>query len=203
MASDERPIVVKVGGSLFDLPHLGKRLHVLFKQFDVERLLLVPGGGAAADAVRLFDRVQQIGEERAHWCALQAMELSGYLLGAILGQYQIVSDLFEFVPSIVAGSGFCILNASAFMSAADYLPDPFPHRWDVSSDSVAARAAIFLEAQKLILLKSVTIPPRMSWTEASQRGYVDKYFPTALAKAGDLDVEAVNFRQWQPPGDLT
>ena len=45
----------------------------------------------------------------------------------------------------------------------------------------------------MILLKSVTIPPDMDWTEASRRGYVDGYFPTMVARG--VKVRAVNLRE--------
>ena len=70
-------IVVKVGGSLFDLPDLGTRLAAWLRQFEESNVLLVPGGGAAADAIRDFDRVHQLGEETSHWLAIQALSLNG------------------------------------------------------------------------------------------------------------------------------
>jgi hypothetical protein len=66
----------------------------------------------------------------------------------------------------------------------------------VASDSIALRAAIVFGASRLVLLKSLTIPSGMDWAEAARRGFVDPYFPTALAAAGNLTVEAVNFREW-------
>ena len=45
-------IVVKVGGSLYDLPDLGPRLRRFLDGLDDPDRLVVPGGGAAADVVR-------------------------------------------------------------------------------------------------------------------------------------------------------
>ena len=45
-------MVIKVGGSLFDRPDLGPQLLREMKRFPGQRLLLVPGGGATANAVR-------------------------------------------------------------------------------------------------------------------------------------------------------
>lgn len=200
MASEERPIVVKVGGSLFDLPELGRRVSAYFEQFGWRQVFIVPGGGPAADAVRLFDRVQQIGEEAAHWCALRAMSLNTHLLQALLPSKSLTSGLPRHVLAPVVKPAVHIVDAFDFFAyRRDAAELGLPHSWDVTSDSIAATVAKVFWARKLILLKSVTIPPGMSWAEASERGYVDKYFPTALAKAGDLEVEAVNFRQWQPP----
>src|SRR5262249_17829191 len=72
---DPGPVVVKVGGSLFDLQDLGPRLHALLTVRPQCSPLLVPGGGAVADVVRALDRRHQLGEETSHWLALQAMSL--------------------------------------------------------------------------------------------------------------------------------
>ena len=45
-------IVVKVGGSLFDHPNLGFGLRAFLRSLTPSRVLLVPGGGAVAEAVR-------------------------------------------------------------------------------------------------------------------------------------------------------
>ena len=45
-----------------------------------------------------------------------------------------------------------------------------------------------------MLLKSVDISATMSWQEAADRGYVDAYFPTLVARH-NLRVTAVNFRR--------
>jgi ELWxxDGT repeat protein len=78
------PIVVKVGGSLFDLPDLGQRLHAWLAAQGHARMLLVPGGGPTADLIRAFDRRYGLGEEAAHWLALRAMALNAWILAALL-----------------------------------------------------------------------------------------------------------------------
>ncbi|HEY1188734.1 MAG TPA: hypothetical protein VGE74_13855, partial [Gemmata sp.] len=59
-------IVVKVGGSLYDSPALGPALRAFVASLAPAEVLLVPGGGAAADAVRALDRTHALGEEAAH-----------------------------------------------------------------------------------------------------------------------------------------
>src|SRR5262249_17779871 len=75
-------------------------------------------------------------------------------------------------------------------------PGSLPQCWDVTSDSLAARFAEVIGARELILLKSVTIPPELDWTEASRRGFVDAYFPTMIARG--VRARAVNLREWKP-----
>ena len=68
-----------------------------------------------------------------------------------------------------------------------------PQTWEFTTDSLAACAAQDAGC-KLVLLKSVDIPPDMTWEDAAARGYVDAFFPTLVARH-DLRVTAVNFRR--------
>ena len=62
-----RPLtIVKVGGSLYDLPDLRARLQPWLSQAKSTDIILVPGGGATADVIRDFDRIHHLGEIWAH-----------------------------------------------------------------------------------------------------------------------------------------
>jgi aspartokinase-like uncharacterized kinase len=185
-------IVIKVGGSLYDHPHLipGLLLWMNFPTMDGWPYLLVPGGGTAADAVRAWDRVHQLGEDTAHWLALRAMSLTAGMfhrkLASVVVSHPLENPLLIGPPLAVR-----VLDAFAFCQADDALP----HSWDVTSDSIAARAATVARAERLILLKAIDIPPGTDWETATANGWVDPYFPTAVAGAS-FPIEAVNFRRW-------
>lgn len=181
-------VVVKVGGSLYDLPDLGRRLRAWLARLDAAQVLLVPGGGATADAVRAFDRRHALGEEAAHWLALRALTVNAHFLQTLLPGAEVVAQ-----PS--ARGALSVLDAYAFGRADDGLPGCLPHCWDVTSDAVAARAAVVARAERLVLLKSVTVPAGLAWEEAERRGLVDAWFARVLAQSpGTLTVSAVNFR---------
>jgi aspartokinase-like uncharacterized kinase len=146
-------IVVKVGGSLYGRADLGPALLACLCTLN-EPVLIVPGGGAFAEAIRAFDRLHNLGEERSHWLALESMNTAGAFLRSL---------------GIVAP----MLDAVAFCREHDELP----HSWIATSDSVAALAARVLRATRLVLLKSVDIPPGTSWNEAANQGWVDVCFP--------------------------
>lgn len=182
--------VVKVGGSLFDLPDLGPRLRAWLAQADFASALLIPGGGAAANAVRELDRVHGLGEEKAHWLALRALTLNAYFLADLLPEAEVVTD------TEAARRGRCaFLDCYAFARADEASAGHLPHAWSATSDALAARVAAAAGAGRLVLLKSVTIPASIDWDEAARRGWVDPLFP-GLARG--LNVSAVNFRQWGP-----
>ena len=186
--------VVKVGGSLYDLPDLGPRLQAWLRQAG-PAVLLVPGGGPTADVVRNFDRIHQLGEERAHWLALGALQLNAHFLTWLLPSAAVIDH-----PEQAAG-GVAVLNAFSFLSRekASCRKGRLPHCWAVTSDAIAARAAVVAGAAELILLKSVAIPEGISWEEAARGGFVDEWFAPALREAPpSLRVRAVNFREWRP-----
>ncbi|MEO2089513.1 MAG: uridylate kinase [Gemmataceae bacterium] len=164
-------IVAKVGGSLYDDPRLGPAMRMWVSK-QPEPVLLVPGGGEFADAVRKLDAVHGLGEEAAHWIAIRSLGVAG-----------------EFLRQIVPGVE--VLDPFAFFTRHDLTP----HTWAVTSDSLALAAAIHLKASKLVLLKSADLPPGLSWAEAAARGFVDAHFPV-LAAGTSIPITAVNFRRW-------
>ena len=189
-----RPLtVVKVGGSLYDLPELRSRLQNWLLQ--TPNALLVPGGGPTADLVRRFDQTHGLGEEQAHWLALCALKLNAHFLAKLLPSARVIDNPEH------ATAGIAILNAYSFLGdeAESCREGRLPHCWAVSSDAIAAQAAVVAEADRLILLKSATIPEGMDWEEAGRCGYVDEWFARTIRPAlPRLQIKAVNLREWRP-----
>ncbi len=175
-------VVVKVGGSLFDTPRLGERLRHFLASLAPDVLLVVPGGGPMADAVRGYAASQCLSDEEAHWLALRACDVNAYFLGGLLGLPVVAA------PSHAPG----VLAPYAFARADEGKPGALPHSWDATSDGIAARAAE-VAGGRLVLLKSVAIPHGLPWEEAARAGLVDPVLPVIVARAG-LDVRAVGFR---------
>jgi aspartokinase-like uncharacterized kinase len=185
--------VIKVGGSLFDLPDLGPRLRNWLAERPSGEVILVPGGGPAADVVRQYDRLHTLGEERAHWLALSALTLNAHFLASLLPCAVIVPDAQALATEWLQGK-IPILDPYAFAHADEGQLGCLPHCWTVTSDSLAARVARVAEAGELILLKSVSLPAGMDWTEAGKRGLVDAYFAEAAGRS--QSVRFINFRHW-------
>jgi aspartokinase-like uncharacterized kinase len=186
------PTVVKVGGSLFDVPDLGTRLSGWLaqqRQASGRSLVLVPGGGATADVVRALDRSHGLGEERSHRLALQAMAFNAHFLANLIERAAVVADAEALRRSLDQGL-VPVLDAAAFLAADDVLP----HTWAATSDSVAARLAALLGARELVLLKSTPPPPVADWEEAGRLGFVDSVF-AAMVPQG-LRVRGVDLRSW-------
>ena len=175
-------IVIKVGGSLFDHPRLGPGLRAYLNSLESEELMLVPGGGDLADAVRKLDKVHGLGEQTSHYLALRATTVTAEFLVRILDMAEI-------------GTRIHIPDCYAFAETDQTRPGALPASWDVTSDSIAARMAVVLEADRLILLKSIDIPRGTSWKEAAKRGWVDRHFPHVVAGM-KIPVETVNFARY-------
>lgn len=179
--------VLKVGGSLFDWPDLPERLRALPPTLPETRLVLVPGGGRFADALRDYDAVHRIGEERCHWLALKTLRLQAEVMEWMLPEWKRVDAVRETDPR-------AILDPYSFASSDEASFDRLPHSWEVTSDSIALRVAQVLKASRLILLKSTDRPEGITWREVSERGLVDTYFPVLLERA-PMPVEWRNLRE--------
>jgi aspartokinase-like uncharacterized kinase len=186
------PVVIKVGGSLYDLPDLGRRLRDWLEELDTRRILLVPGGGPTVDVIRQLDRLHSLGEEAAHWLAYRGLLVNAYFLKALLPAADVVAGWAE-CPELWERRQIPILDVHAFAAADDAQPGALPHCWDVTSDAVAARAALVGEARQVILLKSVTVTTTADWT--ADPGIVDPCFASTLPVG--VQAEAVNLRTWQ------
>src|SRR5437660_683511 len=81
---EERPVVVKVGGSLFDLDGLGPRLDAWLQTLSLPRVLVVPGGGPFANVIRQLDAQHGLGEEPSHQLAMASLSLAARFLAAIV-----------------------------------------------------------------------------------------------------------------------
>jgi 5-(aminomethyl)-3-furanmethanol phosphate kinase len=159
-------VVVKVGGSLLTAGELRPLLETLEALATTYGLVVVPGGGPFADAVREADRLHAPGETPAHWMAILAMDQHAHLLAGLLPSAALVTDP-DGVRRATAVGRIALLAPYAWLHAAD----PLPHGWHVTSDSIATWVAGQLGARRLVLMKA---------TDEMTDDIVDEYFPRAL-----------------------
>lgn len=193
--------VIKVGGSLFDLPDLSQRLKTLLNDVVSEPCVLIAGGGSVADTIRAWDKCHRLGAERAHRLAVQSMSLTASFLGTLLPGVPFVRDR-EALRSANHSEQAILFDLATLVLATGCCP--LPAAWDVTSDSLAAWLALETGAAKLILLKSLDLPePQMPLTAASSSGLVDRYFPEVATR--ELRIDWINLRRepltrqrWEP-----
>ena len=142
-----RPLVVKVGGGLLRTEGLAglRRACAEVTELATRRpVLVVPGGGPFADAVRGVDAQVGLADEVAHALALRAMDQLGVLLREMLPAAEVLDDL-------VAPRGLAVVRATP---AFEDRPE-VPESWAVTSDSLAVLAAAAIGAEEAVLLKPV------------------------------------------------
>jgi aspartokinase-like uncharacterized kinase len=192
----EKVVVIKVGGSLLGWPEFSRRLRAYLDDLPKEKVVLVVGGGGAADFVRVLDSVHAIGENRSHGLALRALDLTAHVVATLVPGLDVVER-----PDALAGvweqGRIPVLTPRWFLENVDPLfDDPLPETWETTTDSIAARLAKALGASELRLLKSAGLERISSRVEAAQARFVDRRFPSASASL--VRVTVVNLRS-DPP----
>lgn len=139
--------VVKLGGSLLGQPELKRWLALLASQSD-GRIVIVPGGGIFADAVREAQPVGGYDDAVAHQMALLAMEQYGLVMKSL--QPELVTASSELEIAERSWQHRAIIWKPSRMVLAD---ETIPMSWDVTSDSLAAWLAGKLGADRLVLVK--------------------------------------------------
>ena len=162
------PLVVKIGGSL--LSGQGQRLAGLVAIIARARrpLVIVPGGGVFADAVRRMQTTHDVSDRAAHAMALLAMHQMGLLL----------QDMH---PRLIAVETLAsVRQALAHNRIPVWLPlrlaetdESIPADWSVTSDALAARLAERLRIEGVLLVKSRRVPKGPTAEELAEQGIVD------------------------------
>src|SRR6266571_3508838 len=151
MEGPGRPTIVKIGGSHAFSAHLKDWLGAM--STCAGHVVVVPGGGPFADAVRAAQPRMGFDDRAAHHMGLLAMEQYGCAL-ASLG-----------AGLTLARSAAAIRRALRDQRVPVWSPLPMalrahdvPWSWDVTSDSLAAWLAGRLGAKRVVLVKHVEPP---------------------------------------------
>jgi len=159
--------VVKVGGAvLANVAHLDAVLAAIAAAGRTRGLLVVPGGGPFADAVRETDKRLALADAAAHWMAVLAMDQYAHLIASRLPPSKLVTGPVG-IEAALSRSMIPVLAPYQWLRDAD----PLPHTWDVTSDSLSAWIAGQIGARDLILVKP---------SGATSGARVDPFFTRAV-----------------------
>lgn len=169
------PLVLKLGGSLAENARLGEALALVARAR--RRVVVVPGGGPFADAVREAQAELGFSDAAAHEMALMAM-------------HQMAAAMIDLAPRLVAADTrramICAWRARRIpvwlpmrLCARDKL---IPRDWSVTSDGLAARLAERLGAE-VALLKSCAVPRGVAPSTLARLEMVDPVFPAIVDRA--------------------
>jgi aspartokinase-like uncharacterized kinase len=170
------PVVLKLGGSLAESGRLRALLAIVRRaRRDV---VVVPGGGPFADAVREMQSSLRFSDEAAHEMALLAM-------------HQMAEAMIAIEPRLVAADTLvAIARAWHRRRIPIWLPTKLcagdrriPRNWTITSDGLAARLAERLADVELVLVKSRTVRRTASAKTLARQNVVDPVFPLIVERA--------------------
>jgi hypothetical protein len=168
--------VVKLGGSLAESRRLAHILELVAQAR--APIVIVPGGGAFADAVRRAQADFGFSDASAHRMALLAMHQTGLMLAALEPRLKPVETL--------AG----LKRTASGARIPVWLPLKLVERdgriaadWSTTSDGLAARLAERLGRAPVVLVKSCRIPKCLSIAALAREGVVDPTFAAIVDRA--------------------
>lgn len=165
--------VVKLGGSLAESDALIGWLSALAKQ----EVVIVPGGGPFADAVRAAQTRWRFDDRSAHDMAILAMQQYGRLLQALRPDMSGLHHPSSSTAKIDRCTRVWLPHPETLAAAG------LPASWNITSDSLAAWLAKDLGASRLLLVKSVdpaqmslALPSEIACDRLIDQGLIDPAF---------------------------
>lgn len=169
--------VVKLGGSLVgsaDLPHWLDAVAAW-----AGRVVVVPGGGPFAEAVRAAQTKLKFDDRAAHRMAVLAMEQYACAFASLHERFKLASSVAAIRRMLRDRAVPVWLPARMVLGAPD-----IPCSWDVTSDSLAAWLAGKIGAERVLLVKRVQLGGEVvGLGEVVSRGVVDAAFPRFLKES--------------------
>ncbi len=171
-----RTTIVKLGGSLAESMRLTQILEIVAQARTP--VVVVPGGGAFADAVRRAQADFGFSDASAHRMALLAMHQSGLMMAALQPRLRPVETLAG-LKRTVAGKRIPVWLPLKLVERDGRVPAD----WSATSDGLAARLAERLGRAPVVLVKSCRIPKGNSVTALAREGVVDPTFAAIVDRA--------------------
>jgi 5-(aminomethyl)-3-furanmethanol phosphate kinase len=170
--------VVKLGGSFALSSDLAGWLDALARS--AGHVVLVPGGGPFADAVRAAQPKMRFDDPAAHHMALLAMEQFGRALVSLNPKLALAASLAAIRSTLGAGKVPVWSPTKMVLGAKD-----IPCSWDVTADSLAVWVARRIGAHRLLLVKhGSALSDPVSAQDLVANGAVDPSFTRFLAGNG-------------------
>jgi aspartokinase-like uncharacterized kinase len=178
LAGLTRPIVVKLGGSVVRSPELPAWLDAIASS--PRPIVVVPGGGALADEVRVCQRQLGLGDGAAHRMALLAMDQLAWAVAGLRLGFE-VGDTEEVLRRSLEEGHIAVWAPFTLVANRRDIPQS----WTVTSDSLALWLGRRLGAERVFVIKSIERRrSAMSAEQLARDGVVDAAFPAMLREVG-------------------
>ncbi|HEX9881153.1 MAG TPA: uridylate kinase [Hyphomicrobium sp.] len=168
--------MVKLGGSLAKSERLTAVLELVANARTP--IVVVPGGGAFADAVRRAQADYGFSDASAHRMALLAMHQTGLMLAALQPRLKPVETLAGLKRTAAGGRIPVWLPLKLVERDGRIAAD-----WSTTSDGLAARLAQRLGRAPVVLVKSCRVSKRTSVAALAREGVVDPTFAAIVDRA--------------------
>ena len=179
-------LIIKLGGSLAQAQTLLKCLDKIEINYSHQKVIIVPGGGAFADQVRIAQSHWHFDDTTAHKMAILAMQQMALLIQGLKSDWVLADSTISLSEGLKANN-VLIWSPCIKELAANHIAES----WDITSDSLAAWLANKLSAQHLILVKSASIDQNLSLQELSEIGVIDKCFCEFVSDS-DFKIDIIN-----------
>jgi 5-(aminomethyl)-3-furanmethanol phosphate kinase len=141
-------------------------------------IVVVPGGGPFADAVRKVQPLLHLDDELAHRLALLSMHQMALVIASHQHRFRPTETLTDIKRALASN------QIPVWMPYALQHEDPtLPTNWTVTSDAIAARLAERLGGYEVVLCKSCEIPKFATLDALTSAGIVDPYFKVIVTRA--------------------
>ena len=172
-----KSVVVKLGGSLAETGRLKSILSLVSKA--KRPVVIVPGGGPYADAVRDSQRALGFSDEAAHDMAILAMNQMGLAMIS-LEKRLVAAETLTAIRQARKDDRIAVWLPAKLCSSDRTIP----RDWSITSDGLAARLAERLGGAHVVLVKSCTVNPSATASALGRAGVVDAAFAGIVARAG-------------------
>ena len=159
--------VVKIGGSLSHDPALREWLTRLW-EVGGGRVVIVPGGGDFADAVRQYQQEWHFDDLAAHNMCLLAMTQYAILMQGVLPELMLAANEDRIRRALREGLVAVWVPTGLMRDTPDSMTN-----WDTTSDSLAAWLSTMLNAERLVVVKSCPIAADAQLETLAAAGVVD------------------------------
>lgn len=183
-------LIIKLGGSLSRSDNLMKCLDAIEHDYQDQAVVIVPGGGAFADQVRLAQQHWQFDDHTAHTMAILAMQQMALMFKGLKPGFAIartvaaIQNPLNRQQTVIWSPDIAELDNAGIEAS-----------WDITSDSLAAWLAHRLSATELILVKSAAINNTLNLQQLAERQIIDKAFCDFAAHAA-FTIHIVNAQNW-------
>ena len=157
--SNKDIILVKLGGAIIEHENnltssINQFQTLIFKKNIIKKVIIIPGGGNYANFIRYIDKKSHLGDDLAHWEAILAMNWNAFNIHNKIRNTNLISEFSSLQKTLNANSEsgeIIIFQPFAYLKYKDELP----HRWTITSDSIALYIANKCSLNICYLIKDV------------------------------------------------